>query len=384
MSSTRQITRVAVLGAGTMGSRIAAHVANAGIPAVLLDIVPPGTAPDAPKAERNKFVLAAMDGLKKLKPAAFFSPESAKLLTIGNFEDDMALIANCDWIIEVVAEKLEIKRALLTNVLKHRKPGTITTTNTSGLPIASIVEGLEGAEDLQQHWFGTHFFNPPRYMRLLEIIPTPHSSPEDIEIVAHFCDQRLGKAIVRSFDQPNFIANRVGNFSMGNAIHLMQKQGLTIEEIDTLTGAPIGWPNSGTFRLGDMVGIDVMAGVAKNFSAQSARIKDERPDIQSAPFIEHLITNKWLGDKTKQGFYKKEGRDADGRDLRHVLDWQTLDYRPATPSQIPHRRSCQARRKNRRAHQAAHQRRPNERQGLRLLLALPHRALYLRRQPPLR
>ena len=339
MSSTtvpsRQITRVAVLGAGTMGSRIAAHVANAGIPAVLLDIVPPGTAADAPKAERNKFVLAAMDGLKKLKPAAFFSAEAAKLLTIGNFDDDMGLIANCDWIIEVVAENLEIKRALLTKVLVHRRPGTITTTNTSGLPIASIVEDLEGAEDLTKHWFGTHFFNPPRYMRLLEIIPTPQADPEDIEIVAHFCDQRLGKAIVRSFDQPNFIANRVGNFSMGNAIHLMQTQGLTIEEIDTLTGSPIGWPNSGTFRLGDMVGIDVMAGVAKNFTKQAGRIKDERPDVQSAPFIEQLLEKKWLGDKTKQGFYKKEGKDKDGRDLRHVLDWQTLDYRPATRPKFP-------------------------------------------------
>ena len=247
--STRQITRVAVLGAGTMGSRIAAHCANAGVPAVLLDIVPPGTAADAPRAERNKFVLAAMEGLKKSRPAAFFSAGAAKLLTLGNFEDDMALIAHCDWIIEVVAENLEIKRKLLGKVLEHRKPGTITTTNTSGLPIAEIVDGLEypGADDLKKHWFGTHFFNPPRYMRLLEIIPTPDADSADIEVVAHFCDQRLGKAIVHSFDQPNFIANRVGNFSMGNAIHLMQQQGLTIEEIDALTGKPLGWPNSGTF-----------------------------------------------------------------------------------------------------------------------------------------
>ena len=327
----RQITRVAVLGAGTMGSRIAAHCANAGIPAVLLDIVPPGTAADAPKSERNKFVLAAMEGLKKSKPAAFFSANAAKLLTIGNFDDDMALIANCDWIIEVVAENLEIKRTLLGKVLQHRKPGTITTTNTSGLPIAEIVEGLDypGADDLKKHWFGTHFFNPPRYMRLLEIIPTPDASAEDIEVVAHFCDQRLGKAIVRSFDQPNFIANRVGNFSMGNAIHLMQQQGLTIEDIDALTGKPIGWPNSGTFRLGDLVGVDVMTNVANNFAKQAARINDERPDVQSAPFIEHMMKNKWLGDKTKQGFYKKMGKDADGRDLLHVLDWQTLDYRAA-------------------------------------------------------
>ena len=154
-------------------------------------------------------------------------------------------------------------------------------------------------------------------------------------MVAHFCDQRLGKAIVHSFDQPNFIANRVGNFSMGNAIHLMQQQGLTIEDIDALTGKPLGWPNSGTFRLGDMVGVDVMTNVANNFSKQAARIKDERPDVQSASFIGKMLENKWLGDKTKQGFYKKMGKGDDGRDLLHVLDWQTLDYRPATRPSFP-------------------------------------------------
>ena len=332
-SSHRQITKVAVLGAGTMGSRIAGHIANAGVPVVLLDIVPPGVGPDAEKAERNRFVLAAMDGLRKSKPAAFFSPDSARLITIGNFEDDLALIAGCDWIIEVVAENLEIKRALLGKVLAHRKPGTITTTNTSGLPIAEIVAGLDG--DLERNWFGTHFFNPPRYMRLLEIIPTPASDAEAVGVVSQFCDQRLGKAIVRSFDQPNFIANRIGTFSMGNAIRLMQAQGLTIEEIDTLTGAPLGWPKSGTFRLGDMVGVDILAHVATNFQAQAARIKDERPDVTLAPFITQMLANKWLGDKSGQGFYKKAGKDKEGRDLRHVLDWQTLDYHEASRPKFP-------------------------------------------------
>jgi 3-hydroxyacyl-CoA dehydrogenase len=332
-ASLRQITKVAVLGAGTMGSRIAAHIANAGVPVVLLDIVPPGTAADAPKAARDKFVLGALDGLKKSKPAAFFSPASARLITLGNFDDDMALIAGCDWIIEVVAENLEIKRALLAKVLQHRKPGTITTTNTSGLPIAEIVAGLD--EDLKHHWFGTHFFNPPRYMRLLEIIPTADSDPSDVEVVSHFCDQRLGKAIVRSFDTPNFIANRIGTFSMGNAIRLMMVQGLTIEEVDTLTGAPLGWPKSGTFRLGDMVGVDIMAHVATNFTAQAERIHDERPEVMLAPFITKMLENKWLGDKTGQGFYKKAGKDQEGRDLRHVLDWQTLDYRPAERPKFP-------------------------------------------------
>jgi 3-hydroxyacyl-CoA dehydrogenase len=337
MSSTnrslRQINKVAVLGAGTMGSRIAAHIANAGVPVVLLDIVPPGTGPDAAQAGRNKFVLSALDGLKKSKPAAFFSPESARLITLGNFDDDMALIAGCDWIIEVVAENLEIKRALLAKVLEHRKPGTITTTNTSGLPIAEIVSGL--AEDLQKHWFGTHFFNPPRYMRLLEVIPTAASDPDDIALVSHFCDQRLGKAIVHSFDQPNFIANRIGTFSMGNAIRLMMEQGLTIEEVDALTGSPLGWPKTGTFRLGDLVGVDVLAHVATNFAAQAERIHDERPDVTLAPFISKMLENKWLGDKVGQGFYKKAGKDQEGRDLRHVLDWQTLDYKPSTRPKFP-------------------------------------------------
>jgi 3-hydroxyacyl-CoA dehydrogenase len=332
-TSLRQITKVAVLGAGTMGSRIAAHIANAGVPVVLLDIVPPGTAPDAAKAERNKFVQSAMDVLKKSKPAAFFSPESGRLITLGNFDNDLALIAGCDWIIEVVAENLAIKRALLEKVLVHRKPGTITTTNTSGLPIAEIVEGLD--QDLKKHWFGTHFFNPPRYMRLLEVIPTPASDADDIALVSHFCDRRLGKAIVHSFDQPNFIANRIGTFSMGNAIRLMMAQNLTIEEVDTLTGSPLGWPKTGTFRLVDLVGVDVLAHVASNFAAQSDRIHDERPDVMLAPFIQKMIENKWLGDKVGQGFYKKAGKDQEGRDLRHVLDWQTLDYKPSSRPKFP-------------------------------------------------
>jgi 3-hydroxyacyl-CoA dehydrogenase len=310
-----------------MGSRIAAHVANAGVPVVLLDIVPPGVAADGPKAERNKFVLAAMDGLKKSKPAAFYAVDSARLITLGNFDDDLALIADCDWIIEVVAENLEIKRALLAKVQQHRRPGAIITSNTSGLPIAQIVEGMD--EELRQHWFGTHFFNPPRYMRLLEMIATPDSSAEDMALVAHFCDQRLGKAVVRSHDTPNFIANRIGTFELMNATRLMMEQVLTVEEVDALTGSALGWPKTGTFRLADMVGVDVLAHVAKNFAAQATAIGDERAEVGMAPFIAPMLEKKWLGDKTKQGFYKKEGRDAEGRDLRSVLDWQTLEYKPS-------------------------------------------------------
>src|ERR1700735_2122145 len=226
----RQINKVAVLGAGTMGSRIAAHITNAGLPVVLLDIVPPGTDAGAPKQERNKIVLAALDGLKKSKPAAFYSPDNARLLTIGNFDDDLALIADCDWIIEVVAENLEIKRALLEKVQKHRRKDSIITSNTSGLPIHKIVEGMP--MELRRHWFGTHFFNPPRYMRLLEIIPTPDADPAAIETVSHFCDVRMGKGIVVAKDTPNFIANRIGTFAGLNVFNIMQKMDLTIEEVD--------------------------------------------------------------------------------------------------------------------------------------------------------
>ena len=331
--AARQIRKIAVLGAGTMGSRIAAHIANAGVPVVLLDMVPPGTDASAEKAAKNKFVLAALDGLKKAKPAAFFVPENARLVTVGNFDDDMGLIADCDWIIEVVAENLEIKRALLDRVERHRRGDSIVTSNTSGLPIHEIVDGR--CDELRSHWFGTHFFNPPRYMRLLEVIPTADTDAVDVALVERFCDQRLGKAIVHAHDTPNFIANRIGTFSMGNAIRLMQAQGLTIEEVDTLTGAALGWPKTGTFRLGDMVGIDVLAHVSKNFEAQAAAIKDERADVMLAPFIGRMIEKKWLGDKTGQGFYKKAGKDAEGRDVRLVIDPETLEYKESARPKFP-------------------------------------------------
>jgi 3-hydroxyacyl-CoA dehydrogenase len=325
----KQIRKVAVLGAGTMGSRIAAHIANAGVPVVLLDIVPAGTPADAGPAARNKLVLAALDGLKKAKPAAFYAPDAARLITVGNFDDDLARIADCDWIVEAVAEGLDIKRALLAKVIEQRKPGAIVTTNTSGLPVASIVDGMP--EELRQHWFGTHFFNPPRYMRLLEIIATPESDAADVAAIAEFCDRR----VVRSNDTPNFIANRVGTFEMLNAIRLMMAQGLTIEEVDTLTGATLGWPKTGTFRLGDMVGVDVLAHVATNFAAQAERIGDERADVTLPPFVTEMLARKWLGDKTQQGFYKKAGKDEQGRDVRLALNWKTLEYRPSERPRFP-------------------------------------------------
>jgi len=329
----KQIRRVAVLGAGTMGSRIAAHIANAGVPVVLLDMVPPGTAGDANAAAKNKFALAALDGLKKAKPAAFYVPDAARRIALGNFDDDLKLLADCDWIIEAVAENLDIKRALLARVLEHRRPGTMVTTNTSGLPVASIVDGMP--EELRRHWFGTHFFNPPRYMRLVELIATPETDAADLAAVSDFCDRRLGKAVVRANDTPNFIANRVGTFQMLNAIRLMIDQGLTLEDVDALTGSALGWPKTGTFRLGDMVGLDILAHVAANFAAQAEQIDDERADVGLPKFVEEMLAKKWLGDKTQQGFYKKAGKDEQGRDVRLALNWKTLEYRASERARFP-------------------------------------------------
>jgi 3-hydroxyacyl-CoA dehydrogenase len=328
-----QIRRVAVLGAGTMGSRIAAHIANAGVPVVLLDMAAPGTAADAGPAARNQLVLAALDGLKKSKPAAFFTLDSARLITPGNFDDDLARVAECDWIIEAVAENLEIKRALLESVEQHRKPGTVVTTNTSGLPVASIVHGMP--EELRRHWFGTHFFNPPRYMRLVELIATPETDAADMAAISDFCDKRLGKTVVRANDTPNFIANRIGTFHMLNAMRLMMEQGLTIEEVDALTGTAMGWPKTGTFRLGDLVGLDVLVHVAENFATKAKEIGDERADVGVPEFACAMYERKWLGDKTQQGFYKKAGKDEQGRDVRLALDWKTLEYRPAERPKFP-------------------------------------------------
>ncbi|HEY2456247.1 MAG TPA: 3-hydroxyacyl-CoA dehydrogenase family protein, partial [Candidatus Acidoferrum sp.] len=254
----RRIEKAVVLGAGTMGARIAAHFANAGLPCLLLDIVPKDAAP----ADRNKIVAAGLEAAKKSKPAAFFTPSLASKISIGNFEDDLARIADADWIIEVVAENLEIKRALLSKVAALRKPGSIVTTNTSGLPVHLIAEGLP--EEFQQHWAGTHFFNPPRYLKLVEVIPGPKTSPDVLETLADFCDRRLGKGVVFAKDTPNFIANRIGTFSMLNALRLMGSLGMTVEEVDACTGPAVGWPKSATFRTADIVGLDVLMHVVKN------------------------------------------------------------------------------------------------------------------------
>jgi 3-hydroxyacyl-CoA dehydrogenase len=321
----KRIDKVAVLGAGTMGARIAAHLANAGIPSYLLDIVPEGASGN----DRNKIAQAGLEAVIKAKPAALFEPPLAALITIGNFEDDLKKVAECDWIVEAVVENLEIKRALLKKVEAARRPGTIVTTNTSGLPVASIAQGF--SEEFRRHWFGTHFFNPPRYMRLLELIPTPGADAAAMEAVARFCDVRLGKGIVRAKDTPNFIANRIGTFGVLNVMRLMQEMDFTIEEIDALTGTTIGWPKSATFRTIDMVGLDILGHVVKNMT--STPPLDERGDLKLPGFYQQMLERKLFGDKSKAGFYKKE-KNAGGEE-RLAIDWKTLEYHPRQKAKFP-------------------------------------------------
>ncbi|HEX3587219.1 MAG TPA: 3-hydroxyacyl-CoA dehydrogenase NAD-binding domain-containing protein, partial [Candidatus Angelobacter sp.] len=323
----QRINKVAVLGAGTMGARIAAHFANAGVPCVLLDIVTPDAAQSTEKTARRKLVAGGLDAAVKSKPAAFFEKGLERLITIGTFDDDMKLLADADWIIEAVAENLEIKRGLLKKVEAVRKPGSLITTNTSGLPVAGIAQGF--SDDFRRHWFGTHFFNPPRYMRLLEIIPTPETEPAAIETVAHFCDVRMGKGIVTAKDTPNFIANRIGTFAGLNVFRTMQEMDLTIEEVDALTSSG-GWTKAPTFRTIDLVGLDVLGSVVTNFSKN---VQDERSDLKLPDFFKQMLEKKLLGDKVKSGFYKKV-KGAQGEE-KQAIDWKTLEYHPAQKVKFP-------------------------------------------------
>ena len=322
----KRINKVAVLGAGTMGARIAAHIANAGLPVYLFDIVPP----DADGPARNKIAAAGLDAARKSKPAAFFEPSLARLVSVGNFDDDLKRIADVDWIIEAVVENLDIKRSLLKKVDAVRRPGTIITTNTSGLPVAKIAEGFP--DDFRRCWFGTHFFNPPRYMRLLEVIPTADSDRAAVDAIAHFCDVRLGKGVVFAKDTPNFIGNRIGTFSVLNVMRLMQEMDLSIEDVDTLTGSAVGWPKSATFRTIDLVGLDILGHVVSNMMQN---VRDERSELQLPDFFKKMVERKWLGDKTKGGFYKKQKGGAGKEDERLGLDWRTLEYRPRQKPKFP-------------------------------------------------
>jgi 3-hydroxyacyl-CoA dehydrogenase len=315
-----------------MGARIAAHLANAGIPCYLLDIVPPELSADEKRkgltldkpAVRNRIVMAGFEAAKKSRPAAFFTPETARLITPGNFEDNLSWCGEVDWIIEAVAENLEIKRKLIERVDAVRKPGTIVTSNTSGLPIHLIAEGRSG--DFQQHWAGTHFFNPPRYMKLAELIPGPKTLPAVLEALDEICDLRLGKGVVIAKDTPNFIANRIGTFSMLNAIQQMQSLGMTIEEVDACTGPALGWPKSATFRTADIVGLDVLVHVIRNI--YDTILDDESREMFRVPgLIEEMMKRGWMGEKTGSGFYKRI-KSAGGESEILTLDWQKMEYRP--------------------------------------------------------
>ncbi len=322
-----QIKKAAVLGSGVMGSQIAAHIANAGIPCLLLDIAPQELTPEeqakgltleAPPV-RNRIVNAGWEFAKKNKPAALFSPEVANLVTLGNFDDDLAKIKDCDWIIEAIVENLDIKRSLYARVEAHLKPDAIITSNTSGIPLASLAEGR--SDNFRRRFLGTHFFNPPRYLHLMEIITQPDTDAEVTRFMADFTDRVLGKGVVYAKDRPGFVANRIGNFSMLNAFKVMTELGLTFEEVDALTGTTIGHAKSASFRTLDIVGLDTAYNVARNL--YNSLPDDEMRETFKVPdFMEKMVERKMLGDKTKGGFYKKVGKDI------LTLDPTTFEYRP--------------------------------------------------------
>lgn len=320
----RNIKKVAVLGSGVMGSRIAAHFAGAGVQVLLLDIIPKDLPADAPKAARNKIVNDTLAAALKSNPSPVYHKSVAQRIQTGNFTDNMKDIAGADWIIEVVVERLDIKQSIFTEVEKYRKPGTLVTSNTSGIPIHLMAEGR--SEDFKQHFCGTHFFNPPRYLKLLEIIPTPFTKPEVVEFLMHYGDLFLGKRTVLCKDTPAFIANRIGVFSIMAIMNGMDKLQLSIDEIDALTGPVIGRPKSATFRTADVVGIDTLVRVAKGVYESCP--DDEARSLFSIPtWLEQMIAQNWLGDKSGQGFFKKVKSATGDKDIQ-VLNLQSLDYEP--------------------------------------------------------
>lgn len=327
----RNINKVAVLGSGIMGSRIAAHFANIGCQVLLLDIVPrdvpkeladKGVTTES-KAFRNSIVNKAFETAVKSKPAPLYNQKFADRIQLGNFDDNMKDIAGYDWIIEVVVENLEIKKKVFEQVEKYRKPGTLITSNTSGIPIHLMLEGR--SEDFQKNFCGTHFFNPPRYLKLLEIIPTPKTDPEIIDFLMHYGDLFLGKTTVLCKDTPAFIANRVGIYAILKVVDTMQKLNLNIDEIDKLTGPVIGRPKSATFRTSDVVGLDTLIKVADNL--YKALPDDEQREVFNLPeIVRQMEKNNWLGDKTNQGFYKKT-KDAKGKTEILTLDLKSMEYK---------------------------------------------------------
>ena len=323
--SKRIIKKVAVLGSGVMGSRIACHFAGVGLKVLLLDIQPKDTPADAKPSEKNKIVNDALAAAIKSNPSPVYNKDVVKKITTGNFTDNMKDIADCDWVIEVVVERLDIKQLVFTDVEKYRKPGTLITSNTSGIPIHMMTEGR--SDDFKKHFCGTHFFNPPRYLRLLEIIPTTHTDPEMVDFLMHYGDLTLGKTTVLCKDTPAFIANRVGVFGMMAIMNAMEKLQLNIDEIDALTGPVVGRPKSATFRTADVVGIDTLVKVAKGVADNCP--DDEAKEMFNIPaWLNKMVENNWLGDKTGQGFFKKMPPSPKGEKEIHVLNLATLEYEP--------------------------------------------------------
>lgn len=327
----KHIKKVAVLGSGVMGSRIACHFANVGIEVLLLDIVPRELLPqeeakgltlESPVV-RNRIVNNSLDTALKTNPSPIYSKHYVKRIHTGNFEDDMPAIATCDWVIEVVVERLDIKKTVFEQVEEHRKTGTLITSNTSGIPIHLMTEGR--SDDFKAHFCGTHFFNPPRYLELLEIIPTADTEPEVIDFLLHFGDKMLGKTVVLCKDTPAFIGNRVGVYSMLALTHLVDQMGLSVEEVDKYTGPAMGHPKSATFRTADVVGLDTLVNVAQGLTQNVPN--DEAKEVFQLPsYITKMVANKWLGEKSKQGFYKKV-KDEKGNSVILALDLKTLEYK---------------------------------------------------------
>ena len=335
----RRIEKAAVLGAGTMGAQIAAHLANAGVPTLLLDIAPRELTPEEQKKGltlespqvRNRIARNGLDAAKNGKPAAFFTPDNAALVTIGNFDDDLAKLKDRDLIIEAVVENLDIKRSLYERVEQHRKPGSIVASNTSGIPIHLLAEGR--SDDFKQHFIGVHFFNPPRYLHLVEIIRTEWTKPEVSCFLYGFLDERLGKGVVPAKDRPNFIANRIGTFGALYTIKTMLDDGYSIEEVDKMTGPTVGRPKTATFRTFDLVGLDVFTHVIKNLYENLP--EDEERDMFVVPeVLAQMVQRGLLGNKTKAGFYRRQKGEGDKREI-WALDTATLDYRPSEKVKLP-------------------------------------------------
>ncbi|SJN44130.1 3-hydroxyacyl-CoA dehydrogenase/enoyl-CoA hydratase family protein [Sphingobacterium sp. JB170] len=328
----RHIKKVAVLGSGIMGSRIACHFANIGVEVLLLDIVPRELLPaeqgkgldlQHPNV-RNRIVNQSLDTALKTNPSPIYSKSLVSRIKTGNFDDNMKDIASCDWVIEVVVERLDIKKSVFDQVEQFRQPGTLITSNTSGIPIHMMTE--DRSEDFKANFCGTHFFNPPRYLELLEVIPTPDTDPDVVDFLLDFGDKLLGKTVVLCKDTPAFIGNRIGVYSMLTITHLVESLELTVEEVDKYTGPAMGHPKSATFRTADVVGLDTLVNVASGLTQNAP--EDEAKGVFSLPaFVTDMVENKWLGEKTKQGFYKKE-KDDKGQSIILSLDLKTLTYGP--------------------------------------------------------